>query len=129
MMHKCSLSHPKLEAKRKSWKIFFYYKFMQKPRKISFNFIKCRNFYVFLINAMLRMELRGRICYYFNEKIRSKNETSAKKVYFKVWGWKLWVIESLIKTNCGTKMERRGRVHNYSLSFYSLWAETFVTRW
>lgn len=71
MMHKCSLSHPKLE-KTKSWKHFFYYKFMQKPN--SFVFIKCRNFYVFLINAILR-QLRGHICYYFNEKRRNISET------------------------------------------------------
>ena len=40
------------KERKKSWNGFiFYYKFMQKP-KISFIFIKCRNFYVFLINAI-----------------------------------------------------------------------------
>lgn len=42
--------------------------------EIPFIFIKCRNFYVFLINAMLR-QLRGRICYDFNEK---KERTSVE---------------------------------------------------
>lgn len=51
MMHKCSLSHLKTrrnENQENQENTKNYYKFMQKP---SFNFIKCRNFYVFLINV------------------------------------------------------------------------------
>lgn len=51
---------------RKSWQTFLFITNLCKTEN-SFNFIKCRNFYVFLINAMLR-QLRGHICYEFNEK-------------------------------------------------------------
>lgn len=125
MMHKCSLSHPKLERKTKSWNSFFFITNLCKNRRISFSFIKCRNFYVFLINAISLRQMRGR-CYYFNEK---NARAAAMKLRWKVCeGRKLWVIESLIKTNW-RRLGGRRKMHNYFLSLYSWgwWCYTMIT--
>ena len=52
-MHKCSVSHPQIGKRKRKEKIMeqFYF-LLQIYAKISFIFIKCRNFYVFLINAI-----------------------------------------------------------------------------
>lgn len=52
MTYKCSLSHPKLERENENHETVFLLQIYAKNRKISFTFIKCRNFYVFLIKAI-----------------------------------------------------------------------------
>lgn len=87
MMHKCSLSHPKLamagvsrggpkEDENENHGTIFFITNLCKTEKFASGFIKCRNFYVFLINAICVLrQMRGHICCYFNENSFLRNES------------------------------------------------------